>query len=149
MPDKLPGLAALIARLGNVSHFRGLAPADLEEIVLAGSIRRYHSGETIFLEDDACAGMFVLLSGEVHLFKQNPQGKQNILAVILPVIMFNEVAVLDGGSNPVSAMAAQETLVWRIAYDQLPGAAEALPVGWIEFAAGDGGTQPAAGVAIL
>jgi CRP/FNR family transcriptional regulator len=118
LPEKLPGLAALIARLGNVTHFRGLAPTDLEAIVLAGMIRRYHAGETIFLEDDDCAGMFVLLSGGVHLFKQNPQGKQNILAVIQPVIMFNEVAVLDGGPNPVSAMAAQETLVWRIPHDE-------------------------------
>jgi CRP-like cAMP-binding protein len=116
LTDPLPGLEALIARLGNVPHFRGLAPADLQAIVLAGAIRRFRAGETIFLEDDACAGMFVLLSGEVHLFKQNPHGKQNILAVISPVIMFNEVAVLDGGPNPVSAMAAQESLVWRIAH---------------------------------
>ena len=117
MPDNKPDLSALIARLGRVSHFRDLAPADLQAIVSAGAIRRYQAGETIFLEEDACAGMFVLLSGEVHLCKQNLQGKQNILAVILPVIMFNEVAVLDGGPNPVSAMAAQDALVWRIAYE--------------------------------
>ena len=113
----MPDLAALIAQLGNVSHFRGLAPADLQAIVSAGANRRYQAGETIFLEDDPCAGMYVLLSGEVHLCKQSPQGKQNILAVILPVIMFNEVAVLDGGLNPVSAIAVQDTLVWRIAHD--------------------------------
>ena len=99
-----------------MSHFRDLAPADLQAIVSAGALRRYQAGETIFLEDDPCAGMLVLLAGEVHLCKQSPQGKQNILAVIHPVIMFNEVAVLDGGPNPVSALAAQDTLVWRIAH---------------------------------
>jgi CRP-like cAMP-binding protein len=116
LPDKGFDLADLATRLGGVSHFRGLAPADLQAIVTAGALRRYQAGEAIFLEDDPCAGMFVLLSGEAHLCKQNPQGKQNILAVIQPVIMFNEVAVLDGGPNPVSAMAAQDTLVWRIAH---------------------------------
>jgi CRP/FNR family cyclic AMP-dependent transcriptional regulator len=117
LPDKNPDLSELAALLGSVSHFRGFAPADLQAIVTAGAIQRYLAGETIFLEDDLCAGVFVLLSGEVHLCKQGPQGKRNILAVILPVIMFNEVAVLDGGPNPTSAMAIQDVLVWRIQYN--------------------------------
>ena len=117
MPEKTPPLSALVAQLGNVAHFRGLAPADLLDIVAAGALRRYRADEIIFLEDEPCSGMYVLLSGEVQLCKQNPQGKQNIMAVIHPVIMFNEVAVLDEGSNPASAMAAQDTLVWRIASD--------------------------------
>lgn len=113
----MPDPSVLVTQLGNVSHFRGLAPADLETIVAAGAARRFRTGETIFLEDDPCAGLFVLISGEVHLCKQGPQEKQNVLAVILPVIMFNEVAVLDGGPNPASAIAIQDTLVWRVSHD--------------------------------
>ena len=59
----MPDLNALAARLGNVPHFRGLAQEDLISIVSAGTIRRYEAGETIFLEDEPCAGMFVLLVG--------------------------------------------------------------------------------------
>jgi CRP/FNR family transcriptional regulator, cyclic AMP receptor protein len=117
LPDKTPDIAVLAAQLGNVPHFRGLAPTDLQAIVAAGAVRRYPAGETVFLEDDPCAGMFVLLAGEVHLYKQSPKRKQTVLAVILPVIMFNEVAVLDGGPNPTSAIAIQDTLVWRIGHN--------------------------------
>ena len=61
--------------------------------------------------------MFVLLAGQVHLRKLGPQGQESILAVIEPVIMFNEVAVLDGGANLTSAVAAQDCTVWQIGCD--------------------------------
>ncbi len=111
-----PDLNVLAARLGNVPHFHGLREEELLSIVSAGTIRRFTAGETIFLEDEPCAGMYVLLTGEVHLCKQGPQGKQNIMAVIRPVIMFNEVAVLDGGPNPATAIAAQEASAWQISH---------------------------------
>jgi CRP/FNR family transcriptional regulator len=104
-----------------------MAPADLQAIVSAGAIRRFHAGETIFLEDNPCAGMFVLISGEVHLCRQSPQGKKNILAVILPVIMFNEVAVLDGGPNPATAIAALNCTVWRISQNAFQDLLERFP----------------------
>ena len=62
-------------------------------------------------------GMFVLLTGQVHLRKLGPQGQESILAVIEPVIMFNEVAVLDGGANLTTAVAAHDCTVWQIRCD--------------------------------
>jgi CRP/FNR family transcriptional regulator len=58
--------------------------------------------------------MFVLLTGQVHLCKLGPQGQESILAVIEPVIMFNEVAVLDGGPNPATAIAIQDCITWNV-----------------------------------
>lgn len=104
----------LTKRLGQVSHFQDLPPRDLLDIVQAGQVRRFQSSEMIFLQDDPCAGMFVLLSGQVHLCRLGPSGQQHILVVVNPVIMFNEVAVLDGGPNPVTAIAAQDCLLWQI-----------------------------------
>jgi CRP/FNR family transcriptional regulator len=60
--------------------------------------------------------MFVLLSGRVHLVKPGPAGQEQILAVIEPVIMFNEVAVLDGGPNPMTAVAVKDTLTWNVVH---------------------------------
>jgi CRP/FNR family transcriptional regulator len=106
----------LTARLGSVAHFRGLPEKDLRAIVEAGHVQRFAGGEMIFLQEEHSAGMFVLLSGEVHLCKLGPQGQQHILAVVKPVIMFNEVAALDGGPNPITALAAQDCLTWRVTY---------------------------------
>lgn len=95
-------------------HFSGLSTRDLEGIIRAGRIRSYPEGAVLMLEEDLCSGLFVLLSGQVYLYKTGPEGQENILAVIKPVIMFNEVAVLDGGPNPVTAVTSQDSELWHI-----------------------------------
>ncbi len=42
------------------------------------------------------------------------EGQMSIITIFEPVIMFNEVAALDGGTNPVTAMALTETVLWQI-----------------------------------
>lgn len=117
----------LVERLARVEHFRGLSRADLEAIVLAGRIQRVSRGSILFLEGEPCAGMFVLLEGQVNLCKGIAQGQENIVAVIKPVIMFNEVAALDGGPNPITARAAQDCLLWRISFETFQELLQRLP----------------------
>ncbi len=104
----------LIMQLASVPHFRGMPESSLSEIILAGQVQRYPAGCVIFTQDEPSAGMFVLITGQIHLCKLGPQGQQNIMAVINPVIMFNEVSVLDGGPNPATAIALQESVAWQI-----------------------------------
>jgi CRP-like cAMP-binding protein len=110
-------LDSLADRLGNVSHFMKLPLADRFAIVSAGQMRLITAGSVIFTENTPCAGMFVLLRGHVHICKLGPQGQENIIADLNPVIMFNEVALLDGGPNPYTAIADQNCLVWQIGCD--------------------------------
>lgn len=115
----------LIERLAQVEHFRGLNHADLEAIILAGRIQHFPKDSLLFLEGEPCAGMFVLLTGQIHLYKGNAPSL--LLATVDPVIMFNEVAALDGGHNPVTARAAQDCLVWRISSETLQDLLQRLP----------------------
>jgi CRP/FNR family transcriptional regulator len=93
-------------------------------IVLAGQMRLFSTGMDIFTEGEPCSGMFVLLKGQVHICKLGPHGQQNIVAIINPVIMFNEVALLDGGPNPYTAVASQNCLVWQIHLEAYRGLLE-------------------------
>ncbi len=107
---------SLIEKIRTVKHFQSLGLAELHTIVTAGKVRRYLAGQTIFFEAESCSGMFVLIHGCVHLCKFSRQGQVNIISVIEPVIMFNEVAVLDGGPNPLTAIASRDSLLWQIDY---------------------------------
>ena len=109
-------LHSLTDGLRSVHLFANFADVDLRAIVTGGQIRHFLAGETIFSEGEACAGMHVLIRGQVHLCKMGPEGQVNIMAVVMPVIMVNEVAVLDGGSNPVTAIAVRDCLLWQISY---------------------------------
>ncbi len=108
---------SLAGRLGSVGHFQHLSESDLTVIVSAGQVIPFPAGSFIFSEGDPCAGIFVLFKGRVNLYKLGLQGQECILDVINPVIMFNEVSVLDGGANPYSAIATQDCLTWRVQRD--------------------------------
>jgi CRP-like cAMP-binding protein len=107
----------LTSLLGRVWHFRHLAKADLRMIVNAGKLRRYREGTIIFQELESSAGMFVLFRGKVHLCKLSRTGQIQIISVIDPVIMFNEVTAIDGGPNPFTAIAAKNCLTWNIGHE--------------------------------
>jgi hypothetical protein len=110
-------LRQMAERLRQVQHFKHFSATDLTAIVSLGQVRHFRIGETIFQEGEPCSGMYVLLRGQVHLRKMGPQGQTNIVSIIEPVIMFNEVAVLDGGANPLSAEAVEDCRAWQISYD--------------------------------
>ena len=107
----------LAERLGHVSHFLKLSMADRLAIILAGQMRLFLPDSVIITEGEPCAGMFVLLRGHVHICKLGLKGQQSIIADIDPVIMFNEVALLDGGPNPYTAITTQNSLAWQISYE--------------------------------
>lgn len=103
--------------LRQILYLRDLPEAELEAVASAGSVRRYDTGESIFREDEPCSGVFVLLHGAVHLCKNRPDGREQILAVMEPVAVFNAVAVLDGGPNVTTAVAAADCRAWRVTLD--------------------------------
>lgn len=110
-------LNQIAQRMQRISHFKGLKFEEIIRIVRSGSITRYAKGEILFHENFECFGICVLLKGEIHLYRLGPEGQENIIAVIEPVIMFNEVAALDGGKNPATAVAAKDSLVWHADYE--------------------------------
>lgn len=120
-------LPSLIDRLGGVTHFQHLSDSDRTRIVSSGQVFFYPAGSMIFEEGGDCAGLFVLFKGRVNLCKLGLRGQETIISVIKPVIMFNEVAVLDGGSNPLSAMAAEDCATWRLDHESFIGLARNYP----------------------
>ena len=118
----------LVTRLRKVRHFRVLPISAIHEIVTSGTVKTHSTGSIIYHEGWDCAGLFVLFRGRVHLCKTCFQGQESIISVITPVIMFNEVSVLDGESNPVTAIAFQKSLTWNITRERFQKLMEHYPI---------------------
>ena len=118
----------LVTRLRKVRHFRVLPISAIHEIVTSGTVKTHSTGSIIYHEGWDCAGLFVLFRGRVHLCKTCFQGQESIISVITPVIMFNEVSVLDGESNPVTAIAFQKSLTWNITRERFQQLMEHYPI---------------------
>lgn len=120
-------VTALAERMSKLKYFKGLSLGDILLIVRAGHIRSIPEGTMIVSEDTACAGLFVLLSGVVYCYRTSPEGQAVLVEELNSVTMFNEVAVLDGGPNPMTVMAAQDCLVWQGDYVVLAALSERYP----------------------
>jgi CRP-like cAMP-binding protein len=120
-------VSTLICRIGSVPHFKNLTIQDLRIIVTSGQLLKYPADTVIFSEGQPCSGLFVLLRGKVHLCKSGPRGQDSIIGVIKPVIMFNEVATIDEGNNPVTAIAANDCITWQISHERFNGLMKKYP----------------------
>ncbi len=107
-------LEKVIELLRSIPYFVHLDEAALEAVAQAAIRRHFGKDEMIFLEDDSCAGLCIVEEGRIKLFKVSLDGREQVVKLLGPGEFFNEVAVLDGGPNPVSAMAALESTLWII-----------------------------------
>lgn len=87
---------------------RSLADADLALLGAAMLQRSYPAGQIVLLEGAASSVLYVVQAGRVKLFKTSPKGREQVLRLLKPGDMFNEVAVFDEGPNPASAQAIED-----------------------------------------
>ncbi len=105
--------------LGLIPYFAGIDSAGLARIERAAHLRAYQAGAVIFSEDGDCAGFHVVLDGMVRIYRVSSEGRLHTLSLLRPYSTFNEVAAVDGGTNPYNAVAATSAQVLQISHQQL------------------------------
>lgn len=100
--------------LRSVPYFQRLDETALTAVARSAIRRDYGKGEVIFLEGDPCAGLCLVQEGRVKIFRVSPEGREQVVKFLGRGQFFNEVAVLDAGPNPVSAMAAVPSRLWIV-----------------------------------
>ncbi|WP_243438155.1 Crp/Fnr family transcriptional regulator [Fundidesulfovibrio soli] len=99
------------ALLSMVPLFSNLSPAQLETIEQNSAVIKADKGQVIFLEGVEAKGLYILLQGQVKIFKASPEGKEQILHMLGPGEPFAEVPMFQGGVFPANAMAVQPSTV--------------------------------------
>ncbi|NJC95219.1 MAG: hypothetical protein C3F07_06935 [Anaerolineales bacterium] len=95
-------------------YFDELSDDILKEISIHTELREYRRGDVLFWEGDVCAGLHIIESGSVKLYRISPQGRQYIIAILTEGATCNEVPAFDGGTNPVNVEALETTRVWVV-----------------------------------
>lgn len=112
----MPGLdkTSLFNHLRSLVYFESLTPDQLDELAARTQTRRFLAGENIFLEGEAAAGLWLIEVGRVKIYKINPDGEEHILHFLGAGNSFNDIAALDGGTNPANAAALSDVTVWLV-----------------------------------
>lgn len=104
----------IVDLLAHIRVGKGVPPSVLEAISAAGRIRHFPSGSIVFHEGEPCAGVFVLLAGEIRMYKGTSREREQTMAVVNPVVMLNAVAAAEEAPNPMSAVAVQDCVLWHM-----------------------------------
>lgn len=95
--------------LQKVPLFADLSDTEIKFLAQRAVPRQFSPGELIFSEGEPCAGLWVIESGRVRIFKSSPTGREQVLAIEAPGNSVAELPVFDGGNYPASAAAVDET----------------------------------------
>jgi CRP/FNR family transcriptional regulator len=104
-----------VETLARASLFAELSAAELAFLAERSVARKFSSGEIVFSEGDPCAGMYVVESGHVRIFKTSPGGREQVLSIDGPGGSVAELPVFDGGSYPASVSAVEDSTLLFIA----------------------------------
>jgi CRP/FNR family transcriptional regulator len=87
--------------------FAGLVEEQIQWLAAIVEKRKYPRGKVIFTEGELAAGLYVLYTGRVKIYKLSSEGKEQILHIFGPGEPFGEVAVFAGGQFPAHAEALE------------------------------------------
>jgi CRP/FNR family transcriptional regulator len=85
--------------------FAGLTDSQFSLLASRLVERSFDAGEMIFQEGQPCAGLFIIQSGSVRIFKNSSTGREQVLSIEGAGASIAELPVFDGGPYPASSQA--------------------------------------------
>ena len=102
------------AFLSQIPIFSDLREKDLADLAAMTAARKLKKGEVVFHEGDSATGFYIVARGRVKVFKDTPDGREQILHIISPGETFAEVALFSGSAYPANAQVLEETEVYYV-----------------------------------
>ena len=100
-----------IAALRRTTLFGGLAFEVLSDIAQRAVELRLQKGEMLFLCGEPARGLYVVVSGEIRAFRQNEDGREQVMYEDAAGSVLGDVPVFDDGPYSASAMSESEATV--------------------------------------
>lgn len=102
----------LTSHLQRLAYFEGQSASVLARLAETAVLRQAAAGETLFFEGEPSAGLWMIESGRVKVYKLNAEGQEHILRIFGDGDTFNDISAFDGGVNPANAAALSASRLW-------------------------------------
>ncbi|MCL2493590.1 MAG: Crp/Fnr family transcriptional regulator [Clostridiales bacterium] len=109
-------------KLRQAPLFNGISAEDLESLLdcVSWELKTVRKNEVLLLAGEKPSSIGVVLSGLLHIVKEDYNGNQTLVASVLPRDTFGEaVCYADVDESPVTIFAAEESTVMLLKYDYL------------------------------
>lgn len=111
--------ASTLAHVAGLPFFEGLPRETLEAVVERMVPRSLPRGYTLFRKGERCRGVYVLVSGQVEIYRATSDGREQVLHVENPVQTIAELPFFDTGLYPAAARTTRASKVLFLSLDDL------------------------------
>jgi CRP/FNR family transcriptional regulator, dissimilatory nitrate respiration regulator len=97
--------------LNKIPIFSALNSSHIDDLSSISMAEKFKKNEFLFMEGDHYRGFFILLEGNIKIFKISSKGKEVVIHLIKPGQSFAELPIFEGKNYPVNAQALTECKV--------------------------------------
>ncbi|MEZ4471294.1 MAG: cyclic nucleotide-binding domain-containing protein [bacterium] len=94
-PREGHAMSQSIEAMGRLPLFKDLTPAELQLLSKHLRIRKLAPFQDLFLEGERATGCFVVLGGDVEVFKRLPDGREERLTLLAPGALVGHLSLVD------------------------------------------------------
>ncbi len=102
----------IVDLISGIPLFHGLPREQLEEVADIITDQMFRKGQTVFSEGEEASGFYVVIAGQVKIFKVSSEGKEQILHLVTRGESFGEVPVFTGGRFPAHAQTVEKSRIF-------------------------------------
>jgi len=103
-----------IKKINDLDLFQGVSPEKMRLLIAQAAYKKYKRGEMIIGEEDSIRSFYVVVSGQLKLYRSSPEGKEQTLQLLGPGDPFGLCTAFATDSFPASAMAIEDATVLLI-----------------------------------
>ncbi|WP_449536699.1 Crp/Fnr family transcriptional regulator [Ferdinandcohnia sp. Marseille-Q9671] len=96
--------------LRTVPLFKELTSNELEEMVNIAQYRKYKKGSHVFMQEDPLEHVFFIYNGKVKIYKNDINGKEQIVTIQKDGDMFPHVGFFRKGNYPAYSLVLEDTM---------------------------------------
>ncbi len=100
--------------LRSIPYFSGLSDSEIDTVGKYIFEKKADRGEILSFESEPADVLFFVTAGVVKIFKTSADGKEQIFRIIRPGESFNDVSILSGMPNLISAEAMGAVVLYAI-----------------------------------
>ena len=104
----------VLKQMQTLDLFQGVPTEKLRTLAERSRYRTYKAGEMFIGETDPAHAFYVIVTGQVKLYKSSPEGKEQTLYLLRPGDPFGMCTAFAIDSFPANAMALEESGVLMI-----------------------------------
>lgn len=101
--------------LSEVPQFKTFSQSTIEKLKAGAELKAFAPGEVILTEGEAADAAYVLVEGDVQIYRERANGRHIFLRKLTPGALFGEQALVSGNPRNACARALTKVVALRLA----------------------------------